>query len=92
MNTDTPLPQVALHLPARMARLVDDQTQNVQTLVLIKVRELVTEIEKGVTMDPVTFDAVMCAIVPHLVAWAVGWEIVRTRLSAMHHLAALDLP
>lgn len=91
MNVDTPLPQVAMHLPADMARLLDTHDSEVQTSVLTKVRELVTDIEKNVTMDPVTFDAIMQAVVPHLVQAAIEWQVVLTRLSAISHLANLEL-
>lgn len=67
MNVDTPLEEVALHLPKEAASLLCGQDTLVQTCVLIHVRAAVVFWEtEGYVFDPVQYEGVLNGLVPTL--------------------------
>lgn len=67
MNADTPLAEVALHLPKDAATLLLTQDELVQTCVLIHVRAAVVFWEQeGHVFDPVQYEGVLNGLVPAL--------------------------
>lgn len=64
MNRDTPLKEVAHHLPAEAAEVLGEQGETIQLGVLACVRESICTLEEmGVGLDPVQYQAVVGVLV-----------------------------
>lgn len=71
MNLETPLSEVANHLPSELAELLLDEHEWVQTLVLTQIRAVVITIEEsGTTLDTIQYHSVIGAVGPVLIASA----------------------
>lgn len=72
MQHDTPLTEVAHHLPSIAAGVLSDISNPVvQELVLKNVRSFVVAIEdRGVELDALEYDAVLSAFVACQIAWS----------------------
>lgn len=63
MNEDTPLTEVAHHLPALAANALGTYHVDVQIAVLTTVRSSVVYLERmGVVLDPTAYEAVISAL------------------------------
>lgn len=68
VTPDTPLPEVAAHLPRESARSLMELPNHVQVAVLHSLRGMIAGWEStGVTLDPIQFEGVTAAVVEQLV-------------------------
>jgi hypothetical protein len=64
MNQDTPLEEVAAHLPAEAAEYLLPFPPGIQRVVLGQLRIVVAYWEgRGLTMDPITYEIVITSII-----------------------------
>lgn len=68
MKHDTPLEEVALHLPAATAAALGDTNFVIQEVVLTHVRDFVVDLERrGISLDSIAYDAVLGGLCEALV-------------------------
>lgn len=78
MKPDTPLTEVAAHLPREAAGHLSNYNPNVQTAVLTQVRALVVFWEaRGYAFDPIAYEGLLNGVVPTLAP--IFAEVVRLR-------------
>lgn len=64
MRPDTPLTEVATHLPLPAAQILDEMAEDVQEYVLSQMRRVIVWWEEqGYVLDPVSYEAVLTALV-----------------------------
>lgn len=82
MNEDTPLREVAQHIPAAVAMELIELSEDLQESVLMTVRAAVLGLEEmGCHLDPVQYDAVVSQFA--IIAMPAHQEIVRLRMSML---------
>ena len=73
MNIDTPLTEVAHHLPTAAAEMLGDANWEIQEFVLTNVRNFVCGLELSVTLDPIQMAAVLELYVAEHVQLGIGF-------------------
>lgn len=88
MNIETPLEEVAQHLPTEAASFLLAQPSEVQMYALMSVRLTVSSFEaNGAQMDPMTYDAVVSALTSVFVGAGHDAINLRRRMAQIHHMS-----
>jgi len=88
MKPDTPIAEVALHLPAPAAALLSECDPAIQEAVLADVRTFVVTIEEGgATLDAIAYGVVLGGLVPMLLGYVTSAVGAHYRLQQAHQLA-----
>lgn len=89
MNLDTPLDQVAHHLPTHVAAALADCDSAVQHVVLRHVRLFVTSLEQDkIQLDTIAYARVLSAFVDSVMNLAADGRLDQLRLRTIHQIAA----
>lgn len=91
MKLDTPLAEVAHHLPARTAAVVAGLSSMLQESVLTQVREFVVGIEAGrITLDQIAYEVVLESFVMSTLSVLLDVQQLVFRLQQVHQLSEIQ--
>lgn len=84
MNSETPLTEVAHHLPAQAAGILGDCPNAIQIAVLTTIRSFVCHLETAeVTLDPIQYDIILAGVAYVLIPVHVNLYKVRYDLAML---------